>query len=185
MALDATTGRKIWQFQTVRNDVWDYDLGGQATLVDFAVNCAQVPALILPSKQGDIYVLDRRTGLPLVPVQERPVPQGEVEPDYLSPVQPFSTFHTVAKRDLTEADMWGFTPIDQLYCRIQFRRASYRGIYTPPTTDQSWIQYPGYNGGSDWGGIAVDSARGITFANYNDMPNYNQLIPRAMADAAG
>jgi quinoprotein glucose dehydrogenase len=185
VALDAATGRKVWQFQTVHNDVWDYDLGAQATLVDFTVDGASVPALILPSKQGDIYVLDRRTGVPLVPFEERPVPQGGVEPEYLSPSQPFSTYHTVAKRDLTEADMWGFTPIDQLYCRIQFRRASYQGIYTPPTSDQSWIQYPGYNGGSDWGGIAVDPARGIIIANYNDMPNYNRLIPRAEADAAG
>lgn len=185
VALDAATGRKVWQFQTVHNDVWDYDLGAQATLVDFTVDGAAVPALILPSKQGDIYVLDRRTGVPLVPFEERPVPQGGVEPEYLSPTQPFSTYHTVAKRDLTEADMWGFTPIDQLFCRIQFRQASYQGMYTPPTTDQSWIRYPGYNGGSDWGGIAVDPARGIIIANYNDMPNYNRLIPRAEADAAG
>ena len=185
VALDAATGRKVWQFQTVHNDVWDYDLGGQATLVDFDVDGSPVPALILPSKQGDIYVLDRRTGAPLVPLEERAVPQGGVEPEYLSPTQPFSTYHTLARRALTEADMWGFTPVDQLYCRIQFRRAVYQGIYTPPTTDQSWIQYPGYNGGSDWGGIAVDPVRGVIIANYNDMPNYNRLIPRAEADAAG
>ncbi len=185
VALDATSGRKVWQFQTVHNDVWDYDLGGQATLVDFAVGDEQVPALVLPTKQGDIYVLDRRTSAELVASEERPVPQGGVQPDYLSATQPFSTYHTLAKRDLTEADMWGFTPIDQLYCRIQFRRATYQGIYTPPTTDQSWIQYPGYNGGSDWGGIAVDPGRGVIIANYNDMPNYNRLIPRAEADAAG
>lgn len=185
VALDAATGRKVWQFQTVHNDVWDYDLGGQGSLVDFAVGGAMVPALILPSKQGDIYVLDRRTGAPLVPFEERAVPQGGVEPDYLSPTQPFSTYHTLAKRDLTEADMWGFTAIDQLYCRIQFRRAAYAGIYTPPTSDRRWIQYPGYNGGSDWGGIAVDPLRGVIIANYNDMPNYNRLLTRAEADEAG
>lgn len=185
VALDAATGRKVWQFQTVHNDVWDYDLGGQATLVDFAVGGEQVPALLLPTKQGDIHVLDRRTGAELVASEERPVPQGGVEPAYLSRTQPFSTYHTLAKRDLTEADMWGFTPIDQLYCRIQFRQAEYQGINTPPTTDQSWIQYPGHNGGSDWGGVAVDPVRGVIIANYNDMPNYNRLIPRAEADAAG
>ena len=185
VALDAATGRKVWQFQTVHNDVWDYDLGGQGTLVDFAVGGEMVPAMILPSKQGDIYVLDRRTGAPLVPFEERAVLQGGVEPDYLSPTQPFSTYHTLAKRDLTEADMWGFTAIDQLYCRIQFRRAAYAGIYTPPTSDRRWIQYPGYNGGSDWGGIAVDPVRGVIIANYNDMPNYNRLLTRAEADEAG
>ena len=72
--------------------------------------------------------------------------------------------------------MWGMTPIDQLWCRIQFRQAAYDGIYTPPTTDRHWIQYPGYNGGSDWGGIAIDPERGIIVANYNDMPNHNRLL---------
>jgi quinoprotein glucose dehydrogenase len=185
VALDAETGRLAWSFQTVHNDVWDYDLGSQATLVDWAGPDGPVPALVLPSKQGDLYILDRRTGAPLVPVEERPVPQGGVEPDYLSPTQPFSGFHTLARRDLTEADMWGFTAIDQLICRIGFRRSAYQGIYTPPTTDRHWIQYPGYNGGSDWGGVAVDPVRGVIVANYNDMPNHNRLVPRAEAEVAG
>ncbi|HHY48584.1 MAG TPA: membrane-bound PQQ-dependent dehydrogenase, glucose/quinate/shikimate family [Alphaproteobacteria bacterium] len=185
VALDAATGRPVWHFQTVHHDVWDYDLGSQATLVDFPTGAGSVPALILPSKQGDIYVLDRRTGEPLVPYEEREVPQGGVEPEYLSPTQPFSTFHTLARRNLTEADMWGITPFDQLWCRIQFRQAAYDGIYTPPTTDRHWIQYPGYNGGSDWGGVAFDPVRGLIIANYNDMPNYNRLVPREEADASG
>jgi quinoprotein glucose dehydrogenase len=185
VALNAETGELAWSFQTVRNDVWDYDLGSQATLIDWRGPDGPVPALVLPSKQGDLYILDRRTGEPLTPVEDREVPQGGVEPDYLSPTQPFSGFHTLARRDLTEADMWGFTAIDQLYCRIGFRRAAYQGIYTPPTADSHWIQYPGYNGGSDWGGVAVDPERGVIVANYNDMPNHNRLIPRAEADAAG
>jgi quinoprotein glucose dehydrogenase len=78
--------------------------------------------------------------------------------------------------------MWGMSPIDQMLCRIQFRQASYAGIYTAPTTKQPWIQYPGYNGGSDWGGIAVDTKQRIIVANYNDMPNYNRLVPRAETD---
>jgi len=120
-----------------------------------------------------------------VPFEDRAVPQGGVEPDYLAPVQPFSVFHTLAQRDLTELDMWGFTPIDQLWCRIRFRQAHYAGIYTPPTTETRWIQYPGYNGGSDWGGIAVDLERGIMVANYNDTPNFNRLIPREEAEERG
>ena len=185
VAIDVTTGQPVWHFRTVHNDVWDYDLGSQATLIDFPVEGGTIPALVLPSKQGDMYVLDRRTGESLFPVEERPVPQGGVEPDYLSPVQPFSAYHTLAKPPLTEADMWGMSPIDQLWCRIQFRQSAYDGIYQPPTTDRHWIQYPGYNGGSDWGGIAIDPERGIIVANYNDMPNHNRLIPREEADAAG
>jgi len=185
VALDATTGRPVWRFQTAHKDVWDYDLGGQATLVDFPTAAGAVPAVILPSKQGDIYILDRRTGRPLTGVQERPAPQGGVEPAQRSPTQPHSLYHTLRKPDLTERDMWGMSPIDQMICRIQFRRASYRGFYTPPTTDRRWIEYPSYNGGSDWGGVAVDPVRGVIVANYNDMPNYNRLIPRAEADRKG
>ncbi|MCM5555929.1 membrane-bound PQQ-dependent dehydrogenase, glucose/quinate/shikimate family [Pleomorphomonas sp. NRK KF1] len=185
VALDVGTGRPVWHFQTVHKDVWDYDLGSQASLIDFPAEGGSVPALLLPSKQGDIYVLDRRTGEPLTKVEERPAPIGGVEPEERSPTQPHSLYHTLRKPDLTEKDMWGMSPIDQMVCRIQFRTASYQGFYTPPTTSRSSIEYPGYNGGSDWGGIAVDPGRGIIVANYNDMPNYLRLIPRDKADELG
>ena len=186
VAIDVTTGKPAWHFQTVHVDVWDYDLGSTATLVDFPTADGTVPAIVLPSKQGDLYVLDRRTGQPLTGVEERPVPQGGVEPERRSPTQRFSLYHTLRRDDdLTERDMWGISPIDQMICRIQFRRASYEGIYTAPTAEQHWIQYPGYNGGSDWGGIAVDPERGVIVANYNDMPNHNVLVPRARADELG
>lgn len=185
VALDVTTGQPRWSFQTVYVDVWDYDLGSQGTLIDFPTPQGVVPAIILPSKQGDIFILDRRTGEPLTGVEERPVPQGGVEPDQRTPTQPFSLYHTLARRDLTERDMWGMSPIDQMICRIGFRQAHYEGIYTPPTSDRRWIQYPGYNGGSDWGGVAVDPYRGVIIANYNDMPNYNRLVPREEANERG
>jgi quinoprotein glucose dehydrogenase len=184
VALDVNTGKPVWHFRTVNIDVWDYDLGSQATLVDFPApnEAGSIPALILSTKQGDIYVLDRRTGEPITDVITRSVPGGGVEPDERSSTQPFSAYHTLAKAPLRERDMWGMSQIDQMICRIQYRRAAYDGIYTAPRSDRPWIQYPGYNGGSDWGGIAVDTARGIVIANYNDMPNYNRLVPRKLAD---
>jgi quinoprotein glucose dehydrogenase len=185
VALDVATGQPRWRFQATRKDVWDYDLGSQATLVDFPTAAGPVPAVVLPSKQGDIYVLDRRTGQPLIPVLERAVPQGGVEPAQRAKSQPFSGYHTLAKPALHERDMWGMSPIDQMICRIQFRRAVYKGPYTPPEATRRYVEYPGYNGGSDWGGIAVDPRRGVIIANYNDMPNYNRLIPRAEADRRG
>ncbi|WP_338721247.1 PQQ-binding-like beta-propeller repeat protein [Devosia sp. XK-2] len=185
VAVDVTTGEDIWHFQTVHRDVWDYDLGSQPSLVDFPTDSGTVPAIILSSKQGDIYVLNRETGEPLFPVEEREVPTGTgVEPGYLSPTQPFSTYHSLLFPALEEKDMWGMSPLDQLWCRIQFRMANYEGAYTPPTSDGRWIQYPGYNGGQDWGSMAVDIERGILVANYNDMPNYNRLIPREEAGEA-
>lgn len=185
VALDVATGKPAWHFQTVHVDVWDYDLGSTASLVEFPTEAGLVPAVVLPSKQGDVYVLDRRTGEPLTGVEARPVPSGGVEPEQRTATQPFSAYHTLARQDLTERDMWGFTLFDQLWCRIQFSRASYKGMYTPPTTDTHWVQYPGYNGGSDWGGIAVDPTRGVIVANYNDMPNYNRLVPRDEAERLG
>ncbi|HWM27924.1 MAG TPA: hypothetical protein VNQ14_05670, partial [Woeseiaceae bacterium] len=185
VALDATTGRLAWHFQTVHVDVWDYDLGSQATLVDFPTANGPVPAVTLPTKQGDMYVLNRETGEPLTGVEERAVPQGGAEPENRSPTQPFSLYHTLQKPELTDRDMWGLTLFDQLYCRIQFQQASYEGMYTPPTADQHWIGYTGYNGGSDWGGIALDPNRGIIVANYNDMAMHNELVPREEAERRG
>lgn len=185
VALDVATGRPRWHFRTVNVDVWDYDLGSQPTLVDFPTSNGAVPAVVLASKQGDIYIFNRATGEPLHGIEQRPAPQGGVEPARRAATQPFSTYHTLRMPDLRERDMWGMSLIDQMFCRISFRRAEYRGVYTPPTTDRRWIQYPGYNGGSDWGGIAIDPERGVIIANYNDTPNYNRLVPRAEADEMG
>jgi quinoprotein glucose dehydrogenase len=185
VALDVTTGKPRWHFQAVKKDVWDYDFGAQATLIDYPTAAGPVPALILPSKQGDIYVLDRRTGQPLTPIGTIKAPGGGVEPAERAPTQIVSLWHTLRKPDLTERDMWGMSPIDQMICRIQFRQASYQGFYTPPTSKGRSIEYPGYNGGTDWGGVAVDPRRGVIVANYNDMPNYLRLVPRAEANKKG
>ena len=185
VAVDVTTGEDVWHFQTVYRDVWDYDLGSQPALVDFPTAEGTVPAIIVSSKQGDIFVLNRETGELLHDMEERPVPQGGVEPDYLSPVQPFSLYHTLALDRIEEEHMWGMSPLDQLWCRIQYRQATYEGIYTPPTHETPWIQYPGYNGGQDWGSLAVDEASGILIANYNDVPNFNRLLSRDEVDEQG
>ncbi|HEX7783096.1 MAG TPA: membrane-bound PQQ-dependent dehydrogenase, glucose/quinate/shikimate family [Sphingobium sp.] len=185
VALDVITGKPRWSFQPVYRDVWDYDFGSQATLIDFPTPTGKVPAILLPSKQGDIYVLDRRTGQPLTPIGKVNTPPGGVEPAQRAKTQLISLYHTLRKPELTERDMWGMSPIDQMACRIQFKEADYRGFFTPPRADKRYVEYPGYNGGSDWGGIAVDPARGLIIANYNDMPNYNRLVPRAKANKLG
>jgi quinoprotein glucose dehydrogenase len=185
VAIDVTTGKPVWHFQTVHYDLWDYDLGSQPTLVDVPTASGVVPAVVLPSKQGEIYVLDRRTGKSLFPVEERKVPSGGVEPARLSKTQPFSLYHTVAKPDLTEKDMWGMSPLDQLWCRIQFRQETYQGRYTPPVANGHYLEYPSYNGGSDWGSAAVDPKRGVLIVNYNDMANNDRLLTRSEANKMG
>jgi quinoprotein glucose dehydrogenase len=184
-ALDVETGKPRWVFQIVKNDVWDYDAPSQPSLVDFPTPNGNVPALIQTNKQGDIYVLDRRTGQPLSKVAEIPAPQGGVEPTERTPTQTHSLYNTTQKPDITEKQMWGFSPIDQMVCRIQFRQAHYDGIFTPPSVDKPWIEYPGNNGGSDWGSLSIDVRRGVVVLNYNDLPSYSTLVPREVSDKLG
>ena len=181
VAIDVTTGKPRWSFQTVYKDVWDYDLGSQPSLLDYKGTAA----VVIPSKQGDLYVLDRATGKPLTPVGSMAAPMGGVEPAERAPRQPVSFWQTLRHPVLTEADMWGMSPIDQMVCRIQFRQADYRGFFTPPRADKYTVEYPGYNGGSDWGSVSIDPVRGVMIANYNDTPNYLKLMPRAAADKQG
>jgi quinoprotein glucose dehydrogenase len=184
-AIDVATGKPAWSHQFVKNDVWDYDVPAQPSLVDFPTAGGKVPALIETTKMGDIFVLDRRTGALLTPVKDVAVPQGGVEPQERAATQQRSLFNSTAQPDLTEAQMWGMSPIDQMLCRIQFRQANYQGMFTPPTADKPYIMAPGNNGGSDWGSLSVDVRRGVIVANYNIFTSYMQLVPRAQDDAMG
>lgn len=186
VALDAESGATRWTFQTVRHDLWDYDVGSQPTLFDMPMGSRTVPALAQPTKRGDIFILDRRTGKPLTAVAERPAPISHVPGERTAPTQPFSTgFPAFAGPEPSEARMWGLTPFDQLWCRIRFRQARYEGPLTPPGLDRPTIVHPGYMGGIDWGGVAVDPARQLMFVNSAHMPMYNRLITRERADALG
>jgi len=187
IAIDANTGALRWRFQTVHHDLWDYDIGSQPTLIDLPVGRATVPALIQPTKRGEIFVLDRRTGRPLRSVKELPVPQGPIAPgERLSRTQPFSVgMPSFRGPDMIEADMWGVTPLDQMLCRIKFKQARYDGPMTPPQVERPNLAYPGYLGGSDWGSVSVDRDRMIMIVNSNRMPNYDQLLTRADANKRG
>jgi quinoprotein glucose dehydrogenase len=175
-ALNLETGEVRWVFQTVHHDIWDMDVPSQPQLVDLQQNGETVPALVQATKQGDIYVLDRRTGEPILPVTEEPVPQGAVEGDYTEPTQPSSAL-TFKPDPLQERDMWGATMLDQLYCRIWFRSLEYEGRYTPPSTSGT-IVYPGNFGTFNWGGVAVDPVRQAVIANPVYLAFIVTLIPR-------
>lgn len=176
VALDVTTGRMRWVFQTVHHDLWDYDVPSQPTLVDLTIAGATVPALVQPTKQGELFVLDRRDGRPIHPVTEVPAPGGAVKGDRTAPTQPVSAV-SFNPRPLTGADMWGATPFDQLGCRIAFHRLRYDGRYTPPSTEGTLV-YPGNFGVFNWGGIAVDPVRQIAFATPTYLAFTSQLVPR-------
>jgi quinoprotein glucose dehydrogenase/quinate dehydrogenase (quinone) len=185
IALDAATGNVRWNFQTVHHDIWDYDIGSQPVLTDLSIGGVKVPALLAPTKRGEIFVLDRRTGKPLVRTVERPAPQGPAPGDRLSPTQPYvEGFPSFTPADLREASMWGVTPIDQLWCRINFHRYRYDGQFTPDSTRGS-IHYAGSFGVIDWGSMTVDQSRRIAIVNASYFPFVDTLIPRKVADAAG
>lgn len=176
LALDNKTGRVRWMFQTVHHDIWDYDIASQPVLTDVPVGGQKVPALISISKTGETFVLDRRTGKPISPVVERAVPGGFAPGERGAPTQPFSPgMPDFAGGLLTERLMWGLTPFDQLYCRIEFRRHRYEGRYTPPSLKGS-IQYPGFAGGVNWGSVSIDRDHGIMIVNSNRLPTKSRLI---------
>lgn len=180
LALDAETGKLRWSYQMIHRDVWDYDNGSAPTLFDLPTPRGPVPALVQPTKRGEFFVLDRRTGRPLVETVEKPVPASNVPGETLSRTQPFPTgMPSFMGKRLTEASMWGLSPFDQLWCRVRFRQARYEGPFTPMGTDRATIVYPGFLGGSEWGGVAVDRERGLLVVNVSHFAMYNQLIPRA------
>jgi len=181
VALDVATGRPRWSFQTVHHDLWDYDVASQPVAVDLPGPGGVTPALLAPTKQGEIFVLDRRTGAPIDPVVERPVPRGAAPGERPSPTQPHTTgFPSLAGPRLREADMWGLTPLDQLWCRIRFKQARYEGLFTPVETRDT-LMYPGTAGGINWGSASVDAARGVVIVNTLRFANFGRLIPRKAA----
>jgi quinoprotein glucose dehydrogenase/quinate dehydrogenase (quinone) len=167
----------------MHHDLWDYDVPAQPTLVDIQRAGETIPALVQPTKRGQLFMLDRRTGEPVFPVVERPAPlQGGTPGERLAPTQPFSVALPSFGGELAERDMWGVTPLDQLWCRIAFRRLRYDGEATPPGETPSLI-YPGVGGGMNWGGVSVDPVHGVAIVNTMHLGATIQLVPRARADA--
>lgn len=177
VALELETGRVRWVRQTVHHDLWDMDVPAQPALLDLTTPNGTVPALVAPTKQGDVYVLDRRTGEPVLPVREVPAPGGAIPEDFTAPTQPVSGL-TFMPEPLQESDMWGATLLDQLACRIRFRSLRYEGRYTPPLL-QGTLVYPGNFGVFNWGSVAVDPVHQVMFA----MPTYLAFTARLIPSA--
>jgi len=177
VALDLSNGRMRWNYQFTHHDLWDMDVGGQPSLIDLQTPSGVQPALIASTKQGSIYVLNRETGKPIVPITEEPVPQGAATGDHTSPTQPFSALNFKPPK-VRERDMWGTNPFDQLWCRVKFKSLRYDGMFTPPS-EQGSLVFPGNFGVFDWGGVAVDPVRQILIANPSYMAFTSKLIPRS------
>ncbi|QZI71937.1 glucose/quinate/shikimate family membrane-bound PQQ-dependent dehydrogenase [Pseudomonas protegens] len=177
VALDIDTGKLRWNYQFTHHDLWDMDVGSQPTLLDMKTADGVKPALIQPTKQGSLYVLDRRDGTPIVPIREVPAPTGAVEGDHTAPTQARSDLNLLPP-PLDEKAMWGATPFDQMLCRIQFKELRYEGQYTPPSVQGSLI-YPGNVGVFNWGSVSLDPVRQLLFTSPNYMAFVSKLVPRA------
>jgi len=178
VALRASTGEFVWGFQVVHHDLWDYDVASQPTLLTWKDG---TPAVVINTKMGHVFVLNRLTGAPLLPVEERKVPQSDIAGEESAPTQPFPTISLVPER-FAPADVWGPKPEDVKWCQDKIATSRNEGIFTPPSL-KGTVQAPGNVGGVNWGSAAYDSQRHLMIVNTNRLVAWMKLIPRAEYDA--
>ncbi len=176
VALDAKTGKRVWHFQAVHHGVWDYDFPAAPILVDINVNGKPIKAVAQVSKQGFTYVFDRRTGAPVWPIEERPVPQSKVPGERTHPTQPFPTRPPAFERQgVSEADLIDYTPELKQAALDAVKEFDYGPLFTPPS-EKGTIQNPGWAGGANWQGAAFDPETGTLYVPSMTSPIVVQLI---------
>jgi quinoprotein glucose dehydrogenase len=180
VALNARTGERAWNFQTVHHDLWDYDVASPPLLYPGRDG----PAVAVGSKSGHVFLFDRLTGKPLFPIIEKSVPRSDVPGESAATTQPFPTKPTsLVPQQLSEKDLWGATPEDLESCRRTLRTLRNEGVFTPPSLAGS-IHVPGNIGGLHWGGLAWDSAHRLLIAPVNRLPAIIRLIPNSQFSKA-
>jgi len=178
IALRASTGKVVWHFQVIHHDLWDYDVAASPALVTVKRDGREVPAVVQTSKIGHLFVLDRETGKPLFPVEERPVPASDVPGEEAARTQPTPVLpKPLVPQRITPDDAWGVTEADKKWCRDRISTLRNDGPFTPPSIGGSLI-VPGNIGGSNWGGVAVDIVRALIIAPTNRLATVVRLIPR-------
>lgn len=179
VALNGDTGRLIWAFQTVHHNVWDYDVPSQPGLYTIRKDGKLRDVVVTVTKTGFVFVLDRETGVPVFPVEERPVPQDGVPGEVLSPTQPFPVLpKPLAPSRISSKDVFGFTPWDKAACRRRVEALRSDGLFTPPSLGGS-AQYPFTGGGANWGSAAFHPGRNVVIVNTNNLLGSVTLRRRA------
>lgn len=183
VALDMRTGHKVWSYQTVHHDLWDYDLPAAPTLATIEHQGRAAEAVIQATKTGNIFVLDRETGKPLFPVAERRVPASNMPGERASPTQPMPLLpHAVTSQRLRAEDAWGLLGYDTSACRARIGALRNEGLFTPPGIKGSLL-HPSFLGGTNWGGLAYDPGSGLAVVNSSNLAASVRLVPRAQFDA--
>ncbi|WP_238319591.1 hypothetical protein [Xanthomonas maliensis] len=183
VALDVKTGRRIWAQQLIHHDLWDYDLASQPALVTLQTAQGPRDAVLQATKTGFLFAFDRRTGVPVFPISEVPVPASDVPGEQASPTQPMPepALRLAKMAALTAADAWGPTPSERSACQALIGGLRSEGIFTPPSV-RGTIASPGWAGGVNWGGIAIDPQRQLAILPVMDLPMQMALIPRERFD---
>jgi glucose dehydrogenase len=177
VALDARTGKRLWHFQLVHHDLWDYDLPQAPKLLTIKQNGRTIDVVAQATKFGFLYVFDRVSGKPIYPIEERPVPQSDVPGEWTSPTQPFPMkVPPFARQAFTEKDINPYLPeAEKARLRELFRNVRNEGLFTPPSLEGT-IELPGHNGGANWGSSAVDPVKGEFYVVAKNMPTLMRLI---------
>ena len=178
VALRASTGQKVWSFQLVHHDLWDYDTPSQPTLFMFR---GSTPAVAITTKTSMVFVFNRLTGEPLYPIEERPVAQSTVPGERTWPTQPFSTLPSLTPLTLMAADIHLHNAADQAYCRNAVADLENHGLFTPPSLHGSLV-YPGSVGGANWGSAALDPATNVLYTRVSSDP---YLVRQLLAHRGG
>jgi len=182
VAVDALTGEYLWHFQVVRHDIWDNDLQAPPALFDVRMRDRTIPAVAIVSKNGLLFVLDRRSGVPIHPVEERPVPASDVPGEQTWPTQLFPTKSPpLARNHFSMDDVATVTPELKAYCEnwIISNKMRFGGPYLPVGYRAVTINFPGLQGGANWGGVSVDPTKGLLFVNTLDMGQVTSLVDSA------
>ncbi len=178
VALQASTGKMVWYFQTVHHDIWDYDNAAQPALITVQRDGRDVPAVAVGTKMGHIFLLDRETGEPLFPVEERPVPQSKIAGEQTYPTQPFPVLPLpVGPQRVTPDDAWGLTEEDSLVARKRIASLLNEGPFTPPSFQGTMVA-PSNAGGVHWGGVSYDPQNHLLITNINHLVAVIRMVPR-------
>ncbi|WP_276503496.1 pyrroloquinoline quinone-dependent dehydrogenase [Terrimonas pollutisoli] len=178
VAIKASTGKVVWHFQTVHHDIWDYDIPAQPLLIELERNGKKVPAVVVVTKMGHIFVLDRKTGEHLFPVEERPVPASDVPGEEAAKTQPFpAQLPALGLQKVTEDDAWGPTPELLQQAKDRINKHVNHGIFTPPSLKGSIIT-PSNVGGMNWSGASYDPQQNLLITNVNHLAALITLFPK-------
>ena len=179
VALDCRTGKRVWHFQTIHHDLWDWDLPSQPSLVTVRRDGKPVPAVAQTTKTGFVFLLHRETGKPLFEVQEQPVPQGNIPSEYYSPTQPVPVKPPpFVRQAMTRDEITDVTPESRAECLEMVKDAYVEGPLFRPIGRQLTVMFPGTNGGSNWGGAAFDPESQVLYINSMDVGAFVRMVSR-------